>query len=176
MPLSWTAFNALDSDLNVPPLSGGQADGDAHKSVLRWDRQNGERTSTVHMEASFPGAQVSCAAAQPQPAAPGVWTNTHTLQDVLTYPGVQPGIPPGHLYDQRLDQQRFDNRGQGHGSSPHHSTTLPSHQQVNLQQPLTADRGSAGHTGVSRCSPDDAAAAAATAAAVAAAAAAAAAS
>ncbi len=66
MPVTWAAFHALEA-LDMVPLSGGQADGDARKSVFVTSRQRGEPTGNVQVEARFPGAQVSSAPAEVLP-------------------------------------------------------------------------------------------------------------
>ena len=135
MPLTWDQFYAHQDPELLPPLSGRQADGDARKSVFMMQRQRGELTGTVHVEATFPAAQVTSAATPVQvlPGVPDVWTNTHSHIDVMRYHGVQRDVAQQPIYEQRLDQPQFSN-GQVHSSSPRAGTAPTSAQQANLQQ------------------------------------------
>ena len=90
-PLTWDQYYAHEDPELLPPLSGRQADGDARKSVFMMQRQRGELTGTVQVEATFPAAQVTSSATPVQvlPGVPDVWTNTHSHIDVMRYHGVQ---------------------------------------------------------------------------------------
>ena len=115
MPLTWTEFHALEGP-DMLPLSGGQADGDVRKSVFMTSRQRGERTGNVQVEARFPGAQVSSAAAEVLPGVHDPWANTPSHEDLMRFPGIQRG-DARPLYVQQLDQPQFSSSGNGLNSS-----------------------------------------------------------